>query len=65
MIYFTVAAGLQMGNVSVTAYALCAYPNHAVEVMTLYSALYNVSYNLIPHIVLHCVLTTYQDVLIP
>lgn len=38
-----VAAGLQMGNVTVVTYAIAAYPDRVLEVISLYGVLYNVS----------------------
>ncbi|KAF3808856.1 putative MFS-type transporter [Colletotrichum gloeosporioides] len=45
---FIFAAGLQMGNVTVVTYAITAFPDSVLEVISLYGVLYNVSAFLVP-----------------
>ncbi|KAH0429143.1 hypothetical protein CcaCcLH18_08640 [Colletotrichum camelliae] len=45
---FFFAAGLQMGNVTVVTYAIAAYPDRVLEVISLYGVLYNISAFLVP-----------------
>lgn len=40
---FLFAVGLQVGNMTMSAYIVDSYPEHAIEVVTFYSVIINVS----------------------